>query len=424
LSPPREADPVSRPHRDPGGEGAFEPAATPSILGVRSDRPWPRPQPCAFDILTAIDQIEPWRAAWDELAVRSGRPFCSPEWMLTWWRHAAPAGARLRLIVARDGTRLVGVAPLFVVRGRARPSRYRVLGAGTSMRVEPVAIPGEEARAGAAFARALGAADPRPDLMLFEGIPSSSPWPRLLAAALPGDRGPWTHLDVGRPAPILRLEGRTYDEWLGGQSRNFRGQMRRARRQLDEAGAVIRVADREGIGMERDIRAFATLHHARWDWRGGSAVLDARIERMLVEAASRLGPLRFRLWLIEVDGRAISAHLFVCAGGEVAYWLGGFDEAWARQRPAMVALLRSVEHAFASGDDRVDFGGGDQPYKYRFADGEDLLEWVTLVPRDRRYAAARAGLFPRQAYRMVSDRLSEDARERIRTIGSAFGPRR
>ena len=415
---------MSRPQPARGAHAHSEPPVEPSILGVRADRPWPRPQPCAFDTLTTLDEIEPWRAAWDDLAVRTERPFCSPAWMLTWWRYAAPAGGRLRVIVAREGPRLVGVAPLFVVRGRGRPSRYRVLGAGTGMRAEPLAHPGEEARAGAAFARALGAASPRPGLILFEGVPTSSPWPRLLAAALPGHRGPWTHVDVTRPAPTLRLTGRTFDEWLAGQSRNFRGQMRRARRQLDEAGAVIRVADSEGVGMERDIRAFARLHHARWDWRGGSAVLDARIERMLVEAASRLGPLRFRLWLIEVEGLAISAHLFVCAGGEVAYWLGGFDEAWARQRPAMVALLRSVEHAFASGDHRVDFGGGDQPYKYRFADGEDLLAWVTLVPRDRRYLAARAGLLPRQAYRMLSDRLSEDAQERIRTIASTLGPRR
>jgi CelD/BcsL family acetyltransferase involved in cellulose biosynthesis len=336
----------------------------------------------------------------------------------------APRDADLRIVVAREGDRLVGVAPFFVERSSGRLARYRVLGAGTSMRGEPVAARGEEARAGAAFARALGAARPSPDQILFEGIPSSSPWPRLLAAAMPGDRGPRIHVDVARPAPTLRLEGRTYAAWLAGQSRNFRGQMGRARRQLEARGAVLRITDAEGERRRRDIQTFVQLHHARWEWRGGSAVLDARVERMLDEVASNLGPLRFRLWMIEIDGRPISAHAFVCAGGEVAYWLGGFDDEWARQRPSMVTLLRSVEHAFACRDTRIDFGGGDQSYKYRFADGEDVLEWVTLVPWGPRYLAARASLLPRHGYRLVSDRLSETARDRIRTAASWFVRRR
>jgi CelD/BcsL family acetyltransferase involved in cellulose biosynthesis len=413
---------MSRTVPDPPSVG--HPVERPSLLGEPADRPWPRPRPLQGEILTTLEAVEPWRESWDELAVRTSRPFCSPEWMLPWWRHVAPADARLRVLLVREADRLVGVAPFFVDHVYGSLVRYRVLGAGASMRGEPLANPGEEARAGTAFARALGAALPQPDQILFEGIPSSSPWPRLLAAALPADRGPWVHVDVARPAPTLRLSGRTYETWMAGRSRNFRGQMRRARRQLEAGGAVLRVMDAEGEHRRRDIRAFAELHHARWDWRGGSAVVDARVERMLDEVASNLGPLRFRLWMIEVEGQAISAHVFVCAGGEVAYWLGGFDQGWARQHPAMGALLRSVEHAFACGDTRVDFGGGDQPYKYRFADGEDLLQWVTLVPRGRRYLASRAGLLPRHGYRLVADRLPETVRERIRSLASSWSGRR
>jgi hypothetical protein len=52
---------------------------------------------------------------WDDLAVARARPFCSPAWMLAWWRHAAPAGAFLRIAVVREKGELVGIAPFFAL---------------------------------------------------------------------------------------------------------------------------------------------------------------------------------------------------------------------------------------------------------------------------------------------------------------------
>jgi hypothetical protein len=69
----------------------------------------------------------------------------------------------------------------------------------------------------------------------------------------------------------------------------------------------------------------------------------------------------------------------------------------------------------------VDFGGGRQPYKYRFADGEDALYWVSLVPRGGRFLRARAGLLPKHAYRYVSDRIPEETRERFRRVVPGIG---
>jgi CelD/BcsL family acetyltransferase involved in cellulose biosynthesis len=63
-----------------------------------------------IDELGAAEQI---RDEWDALAVARGRPFCSPAWMLAWWRHAAPPSALLRIAAVRQNGRLVGVAPFF-----------------------------------------------------------------------------------------------------------------------------------------------------------------------------------------------------------------------------------------------------------------------------------------------------------------------
>ena len=346
---------------------------------------------------------------WDALAVSAALPYCSPAWLLAWWRHVAPPGAELRAVVASAGGEIVAIAPFFADRYRGL-SRWRLLGSGTCPRREPLARAGLEQEAAAAFVRALAADDLAPDLVVLEGVPASSPWPGLLASSWPGGAA-WSHLDWTVPAPTLDLRGKAYDAWLASKSSSFRKQMRRVGRQLDELGGSSRL-NAGGNGLD----AFAALHHARWQARGGSIALDERVEAMLADAARRLPPSRFRLWSTEVEGKTISSHLFLAAGGEVAYWLGGFDDAWSAQQPAMQTVLAAIEEALEQGDARLDLGAGAQDYKYRFADGEDELRTVTIVPRGPRYALARAALAPDHARRAVTTRIPDPWKARLRRL--------
>jgi CelD/BcsL family acetyltransferase involved in cellulose biosynthesis len=161
-------------------------------------------------------------------------------------------------------------------------------------------------------------------------------------------------------------------------AKSFRQQVRRAGRRLEEAGAVLRASSGEQLDGALD--ALSRLHHARWEARGGSRALNPRVEDMLKLAARELDDSRLRLLSIDVDGASISAHLFVRAGGTCAYWLGGFDDRWAACRPAVQVLAAAIEAAIEAGDDWFELGPGAQQYKYRFADSEESVEWLTLRP--------------------------------------------
>src|SRR5687767_15985774 len=65
------------------------------------------------DLLAKLSDVERYADAWDSLALAAGEPYCQSAWMLAWWREAAPAGARLRVAVAREDDRLVGIAPFY-----------------------------------------------------------------------------------------------------------------------------------------------------------------------------------------------------------------------------------------------------------------------------------------------------------------------
>jgi CelD/BcsL family acetyltransferase involved in cellulose biosynthesis len=366
------------------------------------------------ELLDSLEAVESTVAEWDALAVEAQRPYSAPAWLLAWWRHAAPGDPLLRVVVARDGDRIVGVAPLFAARWHGVWA-YSLLGTHTTWRIEPLAAPGREEEVAQAVCQALAAARPYPDLIHLEGVPALSPWPELLRRHWPV-RPAWRHDRPVTPAPTLALGADDLDGWLKGKSSNFRQQMRRMRRKLEKEGAVFRIAETPEE-VERDLSEFIRLHNARWDWRGGSMSLTPGSDAMLREAGRELvGKGRFRLVTITLDGRVINAQLHVAAGGEVSYWNGGFDDEFAPFKPSFVGLLHAIGDALERGDVRFDLGPGAQDYKYRLADSEDLLERVTLIPPGPRYLAARALWAPTHLRYGITNRMTAEHKKRIREL--------
>jgi CelD/BcsL family acetyltransferase involved in cellulose biosynthesis len=342
------------------------------------------------EVLTTTAAVEAVRDHWDDLAVRNRAPYMAPAWCLAWWRHFAPAGADLRVITVRDGEEMIAVAPFYCTTAGG-VATYRMLGTDTFPRAQPVALPGVRETAAAGIVAGLQDARPVPDVIEFDGIERDSPWPRLLATSW----SPRVKLVLTQSMPAFAATLETdLDTWLAGKSRNFRKQARRHRRRLEERQVVFRLAGIEE-SAER-LADFERLHQGRFSFRGGSAVLDRRVMRMLRESAPELMPSdRFRLHLVEHDGQVLSAEVVLAAGGEATSWLGGFDGAWAREQVSMQGLVAALDHAMDRHDTRLDFGPGAQSYKQRFCDVEQELDWLTLYPPGPRRPLVMAATLPR-----------------------------
>ena len=356
-------------------------------------------------------------AEWRRLSDENRRPFCNPEWMLAWWEDTgASERGELRVVVVRDGDEVCGLAPLYRENRTRGLVHYRFLGSGTSLRGEPLAVAARRRDVARCTATALRSLDGRVRRIAFEGVPASSRWPELLAGEWTAPRAARPLREWSIPAPVLALEGRTFEEWFSSRSSNFRQQMRRHRGQLEKQGAIFRMT-RSEKELGPDLAAFAALHHARWRDRGGSSTLSPPVERMLFHAGRQmLDDGRFRLWSLEIDGEIVSSHLFVAAGGEVAYWLGGFDDRWADQKPSLQVLLAAIEDAWMRNDVRVDLGGGGQDYKYRFTDDDERLEWCAIVPPGLRHVFARAAVATVPLRRKALARLSPENQARLRGL--------
>jgi len=366
-------------------------------------------------LIVRVEDLSRHRGDWDGLAVSSNRPYCSPAWMLAWWRCVAEEGARLRAVaVTDDDGALVGLAPFWVPGGRSLLSHYRLLGAGLAAPIEPLSRPGAESAVAQVVASILARMRPAPAVLDLDGLPSGSPWPALLATYWPARRRPRVRRGESRPIPTVELSVESYEAWFAARRSHFRQQMRRYRRRIEEQGGRFAVPDTlEEAGPRLD--AFGRLHETRWSERGGSAALNPRVENMLLEVARDLIPDgRFRLWCIDADGRTVSAHLFIAAGSRASYWLGGFDRDWKTHSPAIQTVLAAIEDGFARGERLIDLGPGAQEYKYRLADGEERLDWVSLVPIRPSYPVAMATFAASDLARAGARRLPPSAREKLK----------
>jgi CelD/BcsL family acetyltransferase involved in cellulose biosynthesis len=370
-------------------------------------------------VVTDLGALEERAPEWDALAVAAAKPYCAPGWLIPWWRHMAPAEGSLRVVTVEDESGLAGIAPLFVSPGAAGPT-LRPLGVGTCLGVEPLARAGSEAEVAQQVLAALDGSEPRANALILPGLRSDSPWPDLLARSWPGRRRAPSEMTETMPAPVLRLAGTDAKAWHDGRGSLHRELGRRQRRFLEEGGTFRLVSSAAEVPAA--VHALVSLHEARWIGRGGSGVTTPSVEVMLAEAAHMLcETARLRLFTLDLDGATVAAALFLAAGGEVAYWLGGFDERIARSGPSKLLILEAIEDAVARGDATVDLGAGGQPYKLDFTADARELRWTTIVRPGRGELIRSARLAPQRLRRWASRTLPDERKRQLRRLTRRAG---
>jgi CelD/BcsL family acetyltransferase involved in cellulose biosynthesis len=372
-------------------------------------------------LVNEAEGLEPLMRSWRELAHICARPSALPEWLLGWWSCVAPPDALLRTIAVFDSDEsLVGLAPLFCVAAGGRIV-YRLLGAPFVHRLFPLARPGSEGEVVHAVAETLAEAEPRPHVLVLDGIDADPPWLEALADEWPGRSRPWSYTANVVWAPEISLAG-TFDEWLATRSSKFRQQMRRADRAVERAGGRIVLATNEAE-IERGCDAFARLHAGRWNDQDDPSYLTPGWFAAIRTAAPRLAATGdLRLWLLELDDQVVAVELSLAAGGDVEFFNGGWDRSAAKFSPALLIRFAAIRDAFARGERRLDMGGGRHEYKLRFATAESPLRFGGLVPRNLRYPLTRVQLLTEQSAHKLIGRIPDKRRAQLKRLIRNSGP--
>lgn len=373
------------------------------------------------ELVSDLDRARALYPEWDALAAACRLPTMAPAWILGWWEHFAPAGAVPRIIAVREGERLVGLAPFFVEPDAGGRIDYRLPGIALAARLAPLAQADRQWAVGQAIARVLAQAQPRPDVVALEGLPVASHWAPALQEGWPGAIRPAARLYTLHGCPSITLAGHTFDSWLATKSAHLRERMRKARRRFEAAGGSHRFSTAETLSG--DVAALVRLHVDRWTSLGQSNLAARPRETVaLLEHAGRrlLDAGRFRLIVLELHDEVVGAYLMMGAGGDLLAVNGGWDSRHGNFSPFLLHLSYFIEDALERGEERIDLGLGEEPYKLRVADGNDPVGWTMLLtpgPRLPVTAIRVAPVLARYALRDAAKRaLSDEQVDRLRAL--------
>jgi CelD/BcsL family acetyltransferase involved in cellulose biosynthesis len=236
----------------------------------------------------------------------------------------------------------------------------------------------------------------------------------VIAEQLPGHEG-WGELLGGRVLasghdPVVRFDGRSWEEVIGEWKGKLRANLRRRERKLvEEHGLTFRLAD-DPERLPADLDALYRLHGARWG-ESTTGVFDGdrgEFHREFAAAALRRGWLR--LWLGEIEGETMAAWYGWRFAEAEWYYQAGRDQRFDRLGLGTVMLVHAIREACNDGMHAFHFlGGADvEEFKERFANHDAGTETRLL-------GSGAAGRLGGLAIKSVSS-LPESLRGRLMRV--------
>ncbi len=326
------------------------------------------------------------REEWDELLAASLADsfFLTWEWLYAWWTHLA-GDRRLFLLVARQGGRLVAIAPLSLrarrVAGVVPLRSVEFLGADrlSSDYLDVIVRRGWEAEAIPALAQYL--ADARLALELAS-VRRAGCAAAALSRALTQRR--WRMLETPTAVcPFIDLSGHTWESYLGTLESKPRNDFLRLLKNLTKKFSV-RLEPASSEPQRREFMVhLVRLHNLRWQNLGGSDALHTADLVAFHDEVSRVTLERgwLRLFVLWLDGQPV-ASLYGFRYGRTFYFVQtGFDPAYGRHAVGLITVGLTIKSAIAEGAEEYDFLRGDEAYKFRWAREVRHLATLEVYPR-------------------------------------------
>jgi CelD/BcsL family acetyltransferase involved in cellulose biosynthesis len=208
------------------------------------------------------------------------------------------------------------------------------------------------------------------NVALLERLSPSEGWPGMLGGTV-------VHREE---SPTLVVGGRSFDEYLASQSKNFREQMRRRARKLAREHEIeFRLAD--AATLEADLETLFRLHDVRWSEADEDTSAFDSSRRAFHAAFARHALERgwLRLWVLEADGTAVAAWYGFRFAQIDWYYQSGRDPLWERQSVGFVLMARTIQEAFDDGMLEYRLLRGGEGYKDRFASDDPGIETIALT---------------------------------------------
>ena len=306
---------------------------------------------------------EEWNALLDETATHV--PFLRHEYLQVWWETRGGGEwpeAELAVVTARDGQRLVGIAPLFAAEWQGRRALLLLGSIEISDYLDLMARPADLPAFLDALLPFLAEKLEWDALDLYNFLDSSPTLPALKTAA---EKMGWgCAQEMEQHAPFISLPG-DWETYLAGINKKQRHEIRRKLRRAESAEVPVRwyqVCDLDTLDSEMD--DFLTLMRQEEDKQ--KFLTAAMEDHMRRTVRCSLEQSCLSLAFLEVDGRKSAAYLSFNYLNRLWVYNSGLNYADGYYSPGWVLLSYLIQWAIENGIDELDFMRGNEDYKYRF----------------------------------------------------------
>jgi len=330
-----------------------------------------------FTLHTTFENLEP--RAWNELVAAgiTNAPFLRYEYLSTWWQTRGggewPQEAELALVIAHEAGQLVGIAPLFLTRGR-----LMLLGSvEISDYLDLIVSPEKHA----AFVQELLAwldKNYPGTWSAFEWVNLPENSPTLSALQADSAQRGWDYAEeIYQPSPFIPLPG-DFETYLNGIDKKQRHEIRRKMRRAEESGRGVRwyIVDDE-TRLDSEMEAFLALMAHDADKEAFLTSVMRSQMKASVHAAFQAGYLQ--LAFLEVDGEKACAYLNFDYDNKIWVYNSGLDRRFMDLSVGWVLLGYLLEWANRNKRAEFDFLRGNEDYKYKFGGQTRHVMRVTVT---------------------------------------------
>lgn len=290
--------------------------------------------------------------------------FQSPEWLSAWQRTFCSAGAEVRVFLATEGGRLVGIAPLYSD-SKAGVEGWHLVGEDYSD-YQVFSVHDGSQRVVEALLRAMDLHLPRGEKIHIPDVPNGSAL-HLRLSHQANLRASGLFLTSLVQCPGLKIKGNN----AGVRQVLEKASLRRSRRSLEKMGELQIEHMDKADEIRPLLQGFFAQHIERWsDTPSPSLFLQEHNRSFYTDIVASLGSVGATLFTtIRVAGEPIAQHFGLRSGGKLLWYKPTFSPAFAEHSPGDSLISALIEKAMDGSIQELDFTRGQERFKYRFSSG-------------------------------------------------------
>ena len=325
----------------------------------------------------------------------------SVDWMEPWWRQWGSCHRLLVITLRNREGRLLAVAPFYIRRSRLGalgPRALCFLGNQwvASDHLNILVDPEYEQGAIEAIVCVVKEHHAEWDYIELGSIGEDSP-------LLTNLRQQFKNLGMKEQVlrsiicPYLPLPA-SFDAYLVSVSKNLRYNYRRRRRALERDAEIEFVVLQSEAELKVRFDEFVQLHRLRFkERRKYSSFLTRRMQEFFSEAFPRLAADGLvRLFLLQVNGKAVAGLFGFSTGKRFAFYQCGMDPALSRLSIGLVMMGCSIEEAIRTGHEEFDFLRGQEAYKFQWTNKSRRVVTIALFDNRLRSQLAQPYVWARE----------------------------